>query len=164
MNPEQQVVLLLINGVSADGAVAWAVNSGGLAPDKAHELVAKARQRITVAADYTRGEQIGLAVMRLDNLYQKAASAKDTRTALQIQRELNRLLSLYADGRTAGDDPKESTDGDAGSLSLIRQHLLPLNLIDRTYPIEEHARVAAEIIRTNGFARVPTEETPGEAA
>ena len=61
--------------------------------------VNQARKRITVAADYTRDEQLGKAVIRLDDLYAKSIAAQDTRTALQAQRELNRLLSLYADAR-----------------------------------------------------------------
>lgn len=46
-------------------------------------------------ADYARDEQLDKAVMRLDDLYAKSIAAQDTRTALQAQRELNRLLGLY---------------------------------------------------------------------
>ena len=55
-------------------------------------LVAEARKRITVAADYTRDEQIGRAVMRLDDLYAKSIAGQDIRTALQAQREGNWAL------------------------------------------------------------------------
>ena len=83
--------------------------------------------------------------MRLDDLYAKSIAGQDIRTALQAQRELNRPLDLYAGSmKSAGED-------DAGALrrqvDLIAAHLLPLKLADQSYPVEEHARLAAEVIR-----------------
>jgi hypothetical protein len=141
-----RIVLLLTNGMSVEAAEAYAVKQGSLDADAAHRLVAEARQRITVAADYTRDEQLGKAITRLDDLYAKSVTAHDTRTALQAQRELNRLLGLYAAGDAAGGGSAE--DNDAGQrLELIASYLLPLKLTDERYPVEEHARVASEIIR-----------------
>jgi hypothetical protein len=141
------VVLLLTNGMSVEAAEGYALKQGNLDADAAHRLVAEARQRITVAADFTRDEQLGKAITRLDDLYAKSVTAHDTRTALQAQRELNRLLGLYAAGDAAG--PNGGTeDNDAGQrLELIASYLLPLKLTDERYPVEEHARVASEIIR-----------------
>ena len=148
-----RVVLLLVNGMSAESAESFAIQSGA-DPDEARQTVADARKRITVAADYTRDEQIGRAVMRLDDLYAKSIAGQDIRTALQAQRELNRLLDLYA-----GSSPAEGGAGhDAAELrrqvELIASYLLPLCVADEQYPVEEHARVAAELIRTHGLARV----------
>ena len=143
-----RVVLLLTNGMTVEAAEGYCVKQGGLDSGAAARLVAEARQRITVAADYARDEQLGKAVMRLDDLYAKSIAAQDTRTALQAQRELNRLLGLYsmADSGAAAD-----TDDDAARrLELIASYLLPLGLTDSRYPVEEHARVAAEILRTRG--------------
>jgi hypothetical protein len=143
---QDRVVLLLTNGMSVEAAEGYAVKQGSLDADAAHRLVAEARQRITVAADYTRDEQLGKAITRLDDLYAKSVTAHDTRTALQAQRELNRLLGLYAGGDAAGGGAAE--DSDAGQrLELIASYLLPLELTDERYPVEEHARVASEIIR-----------------
>jgi len=140
-------VLLLINGMSAQAAESFCLSQGQDAAS-ARETVAAARKRITVAADYTRDEQIGRAVMRLDDLYAKSIAAQDIRTALQAQRELNRLLDLYA-----GNAPVPAADGDDDAsalrrrLDLIAAYLLPLNLAAQSYPVEEHARVAAQTIR-----------------
>lgn len=60
-----RTVLLLVNGMSAEAAEAFAIQSGADL-ETAKQIVAEARKRITVAADYTRDEQIGRAVMRLD--------------------------------------------------------------------------------------------------
>jgi len=144
-----RVVLLLTNGMTVEAAEGYCQKQGGLDSGAAARLVAEARQRITVAADYARDEQLGKAVMRLDDLYAKSIAAQDTRTALQAQRELNRLLGLYsmADAEaTAGD----GDDDAARRLELIASYLLPLGLTESRYPVEEHARVAAEILRTRG--------------
>jgi hypothetical protein len=145
------VVLLLISGMSAEAAEGFCLQQGA-APEEAKQYVAEARKRITVAADYARDEQLGKAVIRLDDLYAKSIAAHDTRTALQAQRELNRLLSLYADARRT-DPTSEEPDGPAlrRQLDLIAAYLVPLKLADAAYPVEEHARVAAEIIRLHGL-------------
>lgn len=147
-----RIVLLLVNGMSAEAAEAFAIQSGA-EPADAKQTVADARKRITVAADYTRDEQIGRAVMRLDDLYAKSIAGQDIRTALQAQRELNRLLDLYASGRSDAGGGE-----DAGELrrqvELIASYLLPLKLADEHYPVEEHARVAADVIRTHGLSCV----------
>ena len=143
-----RVVLLLINGMSPQSAEGYCLQQG-TPPDDAKRIVAEARQRITVAADYTRDEQIGRAVMRLDDLYAKSIAGQDIRTALQAQRELNRLLSLYAPRNDPSDPMDEEQDArrQRAQIDLIASHLLPLNLADATYPVEEHARIAAQIIR-----------------
>ena len=145
-----RIVLLLVNGMSAEAADAFAIQSGA-DPETAKQIVADARKRITVAADYTRDEQIGRAVMRLDDLYAKSIAGQDTRTALQAQRELNRLLDLYA-GSSRGDGGNDDAVELRRQLDLIAGYLLPLRLADEQYPVEEHARMAAEVVRTAGLA------------
>jgi hypothetical protein len=141
-----RVLLLLINGMSVHAAESFCLQQGA-DPAAAREIVADARQRITVAADYTRDEQLGRAIMRLDDLYAKAIAEKDTRTALQALRELNRLLSLYSPKDNPQHPDAEDTSSMRQQLDLIAGHLLPLGLADASYPLEEHARLAAEHIR-----------------
>lgn len=145
-----RVILLLINGMSTEAATGFCIQQG-VSPDQVGQIVEDARKRITVAADYTRDEQLGKAVMRLEDLYAKSMAAHDIRTALQAQRELNRLLSLYADERRAdpGDDDSDTAIS-RKQLELIAAYLVPLKLADASYPVEEHARLAAETIRING--------------
>ena len=146
-----RVVLLLTNGMTVEAAEGYAAKQGSLDADAARRLVAEARKRITVAADYARDEQFGKAVMRLDDLYAKSITAQDARTALQAQRELNRLLGLYSGGEPAAGE-SEGDDEATRRLDLIAGYLLPLKLTDERYPVEEHARVAAEILRTRGVS------------
>ena len=144
---QDKIVLLLTNGMSVEAAEGFCIRQGQDS-DTARRTVADARQRITVAADYARDEQLGKAVMRVDDLYAKSIAGQDTRTALQAQREFNRLLGLYwADGT-----PAETATTDAQDvvrrLELIASYLIPLKLTDERYPVEEHARLAADRIRS----------------
>jgi hypothetical protein len=129
----------------------------GASPRQARKLVADARKRLTRAAAYNRDEQLGTAVTRLNALYQQATEAKDSKTALQAQREINRLLDLYASPeREAGDGA-----GDTAlrrQLDLIAGYLLPLKLAGEHYPVEEHARIAADVIRAGGM--MPAQAKP----
>ncbi len=139
-----RIVLMLTNGMRIEAAEAYAVQAGET-PGAARKIVVEARKRITLAADFDRDEQLGKAVSRLEDLYAKSIVAKDPRTALQAQKELNRLLALYDAG---GDSEADGGDDEAArQLELIAGYLLPLELTDEGYPVEEHARIAAEIIR-----------------
>jgi hypothetical protein len=144
-----QVVLLLTNGMTVEAAEGYAAKTGALDPDSARRIVAEARKRITVAADYARDEQLGRAIMRLDDLYAKSIAARDTRTALQAQRELNRLLGLYTAEPAAANvgDGEDDPGGAARELALIDSYLRPLGLVNDGYPTAELARVAADILR-----------------
>ena len=148
-----RIVLLLVNGMSAEAAEGFAVQSG-TPVEEARQVVAEARKRITVAADYTRDEQIGRAVMRLDDLYAKSIAGQDIRTALQAQRELNRLLDLYAGSARTESVSDEEATAIKRQMELVTGYLLPLKVADEQYPVEEHARVAAELIRIHGLAGI----------
>jgi hypothetical protein len=150
---KDRIVLLLISGMSVESAEGFCLQQGQT-PESARQIVADARKRITVAADYTRDEQLGKAVMRLEDLYAKSMAGQDIRTALQAQRELNRLLSLYADTRQA-EAPNDEADAAVmrRQLDLIAAYLVPLKLADPSYPVEEHARLAAEALRFQGASR-----------
>lgn len=92
---------------------------------------------------------VELAYERLNGIYESAIADEDMQTALQAQREINRVMSLY------GEDKGSGSDGVAGEyqkqIEMIASYLLPLQLLTDNYPIEEHARVAAEKIRNSGL-------------
>ena len=139
----------MTNGMTVEAAEAYCL-SQRQDLDTARRTVAEARQRITVAADYARDEQLGKAVMRLEDLYAKSIAGKDVRSAIAAQKELNRLLRLY-DAPEQAPQTEGQEDESAGRLDVIASYLLPLKLTDTRYPVEEHARVAADIIRTRGL-------------
>jgi hypothetical protein len=147
-----KVTLLLVSGLSRETILAAAQAKLGLSAADAEKAISEARRRITLAADYNRVEQIGTGVTRLNDLYARCTQAQDLKTALACQRELHKLLDLYA----TADQPNAPTAGnaDAGDaeqlrkeLAAIREHLEPLGLAPADYPLRELARMAAEIVR-----------------
>lgn len=81
---------------------------------------------------------------------------------IRAQQRIDSLLAQEA-YRRLGDNTHERQDAaDLNRrLELISNHLLPLGLIDAHYPIEEHARVAAETLIQHRLAKLPT--APGES-
>ena len=140
-----RVVLLLTSGFTPEKALQYCMTHIDMSEEEARECVEQARRRITVAADYARDEQIGIAISRINDIFTKATSAKDIKTALQAQRELNKLMDLYVKKEGSGDSGDDSEY--ARVIALIEKYILPLKLIDESYPIEEHVRVAAGIVR-----------------
>lgn len=107
-------------------------------------VIAAARQRITIAADYDRDAEVGKAVTRLNDIYARAIRGQDMRTALAAQRELNRLLGLYQPAA----DPTESESPGMHELHQVREHLEPLGLGKPASSTVELVRQAVlEIIR-----------------
>lgn len=145
---ENAVVLILACGYPDRIAIKHC-EKAGIAAKEAKAIIAKARRRITLAADYKKDEQVGIAITRLNELFTNSLTAKDMRTALQAQRELNKIMSLYDNYE---EEEKHMDDGESHrQLELIATYLLPLKLLSGKYPIEEHARVAAEKIRNHGL-------------
>lgn len=113
--------------------------------ESAREIIAEARKRITVAADYTRDEQLGKAIMRMEDLYAKCMASGDLRSAIQAQKELNRLLALYETNsqKNLEGQMTEREKVLQEQLDVISSYLKPLKLVSEDYPVFEHARVAA---------------------
>jgi len=154
-----KVILLLVSGMSERDIADAATGKLGIAHADVPAILAEARRRITLAADYHRDEQIGTAITRLNDVYGRSIRDADNKTALQAQRELNRLLDLTpTPGPDTYDDDRPGTHADA-ELAAIRAHLAPLALAPADYPLREHARVAAEKIRDAQAANPKPEPT-----
>ncbi len=149
----QQVILWMVSGLSEKGLRDAAEGKLGLGPSEVPELLAEARRRLTVAAEYNRDEMIGTALTRLNDIYGRCVRSEDWAKALQAQKEINRLADLYA--KQAPEDVAGGGEDGSGELEGIAQHLLPLGLLSEEYPLSEHARVAAERIR-DGQGKAPT--------
>ena len=94
---------------------------------------------------------LATAYARLDDLYVKSMENGDIKTAFQVQKEIHRLLQFGE--RVTSDEDREGAERSGhdlakadAALSRIREHLLPLGLADESYPIQEHARLAAALI------------------
>ena len=112
-----KVVLLMVSGLSEQAVAGACQQKLGMTPAKAKAAIRRARKLITLAADYNRDEQIGKAVVRLEDLYSRSLRVQDTKTALAAQRELNKLLDLYRPpGRADDADADADAEGQAGPL------------------------------------------------
>jgi hypothetical protein len=168
------LVLMMVKGTTAAKAEQHAITKGGCTPEQAADLVTEARRQITVSASYNRDEQLALAITRLNELYSKGVVATrpcktcqtpmlvgDLRTAIQAQKELNRLLGLYLPA-----EERRPTEIDAEDLErqldLVASYILPLRLCSDAYPVTEHVRVAAELIRTSGRAGVHPQQAASQ--
>lgn len=87
---------------------------------------------------------------------------------IRAQDRIDRLLAQTADRANQSTERRETADQLKSRIELIGSYLFPLGLIEPHYPIEEHARVAAEILIQNGFAHATAHEeiqpAPGESA
>lgn len=143
--PIDKIILMLIQGVPAADIEA-AHDRLGMTVDQARAAILEARKKITIAADFNRDEQIAIAFTRLNDLYGKSSEI-DPKVALAAQKELNKLLSLYSGPKAEAGQPGGTSSESAAELERVASHLLPLNLAPDTYPIAEHARLAAGRIR-----------------
>lgn len=67
------------------------------------ELIARATGRLAEAATISLDEETGRALERLNKLFQAAMRVQDYKTALSVQKEINRVLKIQAtDGKVAG--------------------------------------------------------------
>lgn len=166
MDPIEKAQLLLIRGVSAID-VQRALAKDGMSMDQAGQIVADARRAIVVTADYNRDEELGRAKQQLEDLYRRCLRSacstcgrgSDEKTALNVRKELSRLLGLAQPGGGGRKLLEAAADAGIGDdiaavreqLDLIGTYLRPLGLVDVTYPVTEHARAAAETIRAHGL-------------
>jgi len=119
-------------------------------PAQVKAVVAEARKRLTLAAEYNRDELLGTALTRLNDLYSRCIRSQNEAKALHVQREINRLTGLYDEPPPADIDADGETAADGemvGEMEAVGEHLFALELTTRAYPLREHARLAAQRIR-----------------
>ena len=160
-----KIVLLLVSGIGQADLENACVMKLGVEPQDVSAVIAEARRRLTRAAEYNRDEQLGTAITRMNDIYARAIRASDIKTALTAQREINKLLDLYTEAaKPAGSEDSDEGEGDgvAAELAAIRGHLLPLALAADSYPLREHARIAAELIREHRSRQVKDDAWPAQ--
>ncbi len=89
------VLLLLVSGLTQADLEAAAIEKLGIDPGDVADVIAAARRRLKDAADFDQAERLGESITRLNDLYARCIRGQDLRTALQAQKELNRLLDLH---------------------------------------------------------------------
>lgn len=115
--------------------------------DGDHAALEEARRRIKKAAFADRELQLGISMERCNEIYRTAV--KDPKTlniAMTAQREINKVLGLTEKAaETAGGDGEGEGEGE--EMRKVREYLLPLKLAKASYPLSEHARLAADVVR-----------------
>lgn len=149
------VVLLMASGLGDETVITACIEKLNIPRDQVDEVLAIARRRITLAADYNRDEVLGQAITRLDDLYVRALGVQDVKTALAAQREKGRLLlgmvvpgpEAPADGETAAETSDRrsvniESDELAAIVDAIETSIEPLKLT----PAEDVNDTDAELI------------------
>jgi hypothetical protein len=155
------VLLLLTQGAAIEKVKTYCINTLRMSDDDAATTISEARKKLTLAADYVRDEQLGTAITRFNDLYSKAISERDFKTALQAQDKLCKLMGLFNSNK---DNNGNDNDDSARRLELIEQYILPLKLTSENYPVEEHVRVAAEYLRKNKLGGVFKQQSQSAGA
>jgi len=157
-----KIVRLLCNVQDRATVVAACLEKLGLDPDHVDAAIEAAVEKVTRAAHFHRDHELGKALTRLNQCYQKAVTIQDTKTAIAAQRELNRLLGLGTPGSIGPEsapsgESGESADPDARRIenehlanlvAAVETHLEPLGLSDSLEDTDaDLVRLAAERIR-----------------
>ena len=145
-----RVLLWMTSGLAGADLENACIAKLAVDPSQVKAVIAEARKRLTLAAEYNRDELLGTALTRLNDLYSRCIRAgtdgagPNLAKALDVQRELNRLTGLYRQPSLAGLD--EGSSEAADELAAVGEYLLPLALTSESYPMREHARLAAQRI------------------
>ena len=146
----ERVLLWMVSGLAGADLENACVAKLDVDPASVKAVVAEARKRLTLAAEYNRDELLGTALTRLNDLYSRCIRAgadgngPNLAKALDVQREINRLTGLYRQPSLAGMDSGSTESGE--ELAAVGEHLFPLSLAGENYPLREHARLAAQRI------------------
>jgi len=141
----ERVLLWMVSGLAGAELETACVAKLDVDPAHVKAVIAEARKRLTLAAEYNRDELLGTALTRLNDLYSRCIRTQNEAKALDVQREINRLTGLYRPAALLGGD--DSGGGESSEeLAAVAEQLLPLTLASETYPLREHARLAAQRI------------------
>jgi len=148
---DQTIALLLALESHNEVTKALTSDKMGLTAKAAEAAIAEAQRRLALAAGFDRTRELGRAIARLNNLYRRSIQIQDCKTALGVQRELNRLLDLGAPapigaGAAAADPAHPDPPDDAGRAAAHLRRAYPAF---QDLPLDELARMAAaELIDT----------------
>lgn len=140
----ERVLLWMVSGLAGAELETACVAKLDVDPAHVKAVIGEARKRLTLAAEYNRDELLGTALTRLNDLYSRCIRTQNEAKALDVQREINRLTGLYRSAALLGGD--DSGGESSEELAAVAEQLLPLKLASESYPLREHARLAAQRI------------------
>ena len=143
----ERVIIWMVSGMAGADLENACVAKLDVDPAQVKTVIAEARKRLTLAAEYNRNEMLGTALTRLNDIYARCIRAgadgngPNLAKALDVQKEINRLAGLYPDpsalgqpdgmGTQAGDDDLELLGSAAEALTQI-PHPLPPGVLPDT--------------------------------
>lgn len=89
------VSVMLLEGASERDIETNMAKEWGLTEAGVHNYIAQARRHIQVYADEIRSNRLSTAVSQRIHLYRQTVKKQDFRTALEILKDLEKLLDLY---------------------------------------------------------------------
>lgn len=152
-------ILGLVRGLSDEQLIAQVMRHK-IPRDDAGMIIADAKKRIQLTADFNRNEQLGLAIKRLNRILELSMPSgeqgdelhdeikSDLPVAIRAQVELNKLLKLHEVPAGNSGDPDEPGSDRGDELERVRAHLSGvLDEVPDDYPVSELARIAADRVR-----------------
>ena len=133
-----KVIVLLVTSRDSELVQKVCVEKLGFSETDAKKAIERAKQEIAMAAEFDRREQIGKAIVRLEDIYEKSMRVQEQKTALASQKELSKLLGLYP----TAEEIEETSGDENDELTAVRQYLLPLDLGSESTPTVELVRLA----------------------
>ena len=118
----ERVIIWMVSGMAGADLESACVAKLDVDPAQVKIVIAEARKRLTLAAEYNRNEMLGTALTRLNDIYARCIRAgadgngPNLAKALDVQKEINRLAGLYPDPSALG--PPDGTGTQAGSDDL----------------------------------------------
>lgn len=122
-----KIVMLLVK-VHDESAVRQVCRENLKIPENEIDAaIGQARQKLLESARFHIKEEYARALLSLFDMLTSSMKIKDYKVALQIRKELNRLLGLYDKDEN---NRQDAITPEAEELAQIRKHLHPLNLSD----------------------------------
>ncbi len=118
----RKVIECFVRGLTRDHIVEHAkASKWGIKGKALDDVIERATQRlIDTGAALSLDTEVGKALSRLESLYKAAVDAKETKTALAVQKEINSLLRLGEHARRVPIPAREPKSGDRPRLSIAK--------------------------------------------
>lgn len=94
-----QVAKMLMSGVNRADIVQFVSKEWGLDERTGDDYISRAKEAILESLDDKRDLHLAMALRRLSDLYTKTLRVDDYKGALSVQKEINKLIGLYAPER-----------------------------------------------------------------
>lgn len=137
-----QVFKLLLTGTETPEIRQFMADKWGVAERTQFRYLARANEQLVAIAATQRDRERGRALARLNMLFRSALQLQDYKTCLQVQREINTLLGLYA--------PAQSTlridDWRSQAIEDIRRGAITYDALAQAFD----DTLAAELFRSAG--------------